>query len=79
MSVIIISIFKTIWNVFVFPENLWQVTTLTKKKATLIFVLFGMIIGIPYLKASIQTLEAIGTDMQVIAGRIPELTIENEK
>lgn len=79
MSVIIISIFKTIWNVFVFPENLWQVTTLTKKKAILIFVLFGMIIGTPYLKASIQTLEAIGTDMQVIAGRIPELTIENEK
>ena len=79
MSVIIISIFKTIWNVFVFPENLWQVTTLTKKKAAIVFVLFGMIIGIPYFVASLQTLEAIGMDMQVIAERIPELTIENEK
>lgn len=62
-----------------FPENLWRVTTLTKKKATIIFVLFGMIIGAPYLKASLQTLETIAIDMQIISERIPELVIENGK
>lgn len=62
-----------------FPENLWRVTALTKKKATVIFLLFGMSIGAPYLKASIDTLETIGIDMQIISERIPELAIENEK
>lgn len=64
-------------DVFMFPENLWKVTGLTRKRATAIFLLFGLITGIPYATESIKSMEVIGKDMQIISGRVPNFTIEN--
>lgn len=59
-----------------FPENLWKITSLTRKKATAIFLLFGLITGIPYATASIQSMEIIGKDMQIISERLPAFMVE---
>lgn len=76
---IIISIFQIIWSVFKFPENLWRITSLPKKKTIRIFLLFSLITAIPYGVASVNSTQQIGRDMQIIADQLPELKIENGK
>lgn len=74
---IIISIFQLIFNIFSYPENLWAVASLKRKKITAIFLFLSILTSIPYATASIESMKAISRDMQVISERIPAFKIEN--